>query len=144
MSNHPPMFFFFWQCLKINSKPLHAAEIPCNTSPKKIIKEKPYRQSEETSVCVLQDAFFFVHMMNFLSGEPKPPSASFPRELPPGARGQSAAPCQPRYVTSLQTHTHARARHPTFPAPKLLCTSPRTRARVRKRRSPPPWLCACV
>lgn len=39
---------------------------------------------------------------------PRRPQTSisvFPRELPPGVRGQSAASCQPRNVTSPQTHT---------------------------------------
>ena len=40
---------------------------------------------------------------------PRRPQTSisvFPRELPPGARGQSAASCQPRNVTSPLPHTH--------------------------------------
>lgn len=42
-----------------------------------------------------------------LPPRPQTSISVFPRELPPGARGQSAASCQPRNVTSPHTHTQA-------------------------------------
>lgn len=65
---------------------------------------------------------------------PRRPQTSisvFPQELPPGTRGQSAASCQPRNVTSPQTHTYTHLLpytkpHGCLPAPEhcnLLCIS---------------------
>lgn len=56
---------------------------------------------------------------------PRRPQTSisvFPQELPPGTRGQSAASCQPRNVTSPQTHarTHTSlTRSPVVASPHL-------------------------
>lgn len=50
-------------------------------------------------------ARLFVHTMKCPPWRPQTSISVFPWELPPGARGQSAASCQPRNVTSPQTRT---------------------------------------
>lgn len=143
-----PSKFFFTKYLNISLKPMCAALLPRHLAKK--TKLKPYRQSEETSVCVLQDTF--CSHDEFPLRRAAASISVFPRELPPGMRGQSAASCQPRNVTSPQTHTHARARPPR-PCPGvnahnlLTSMSPRTHARIQNERSEgvsPLRLCACV
>lgn len=74
----------------------------------------------KTSVCVLQDAF--CSHDEFPLRRAAASISVFPQELPPGARGQSAASCQPRNVTHTCTHARTHTRNPMFPAPLRLLT----------------------
>lgn len=93
---------------------LHAHE------PHNSLKHEAGRE-EASSLCntgrFCCSARLFVHTMKCPPWRPQTSISVFPWELPPGARGQSAASCQPRNVTSPQTRTRLLPHSPVVASP---------------------------
>lgn len=121
-----------------------------------IIRKSMKRLGRKPPVCVTRVVSVAVRGFLFTPWNAPPwrPQTSisvFPWELPPGARGQSAASCQPRNVTSPQTRTRLLPHSPVVASPlrQFAFASPPpaeegTRPGETRRGGEGVWACTCV